>query len=179
MTGIMGFLDYKAAGEVWNEDEIKNYIDEVHAAGLRNAKSLSPSTSMRTSSSVCPRAMSTSQTTAPLYETSPSTASRSSSITSCRCSTGCAPTLPASSRGRLEQPVLRRGGARRYGAARNSQEHHRKQQRLLAPPAGSLSVWQSLNGYWHCTRISALTNCARITNTSSTASSRPVRSAAL
>ena len=34
MTGIMGFLDYKAAGEVWNEDEIKNYIDEVHAAGL-------------------------------------------------------------------------------------------------------------------------------------------------
>ena len=34
MTGIMGFLDYKAAGEVWNEDEIKSYIDEVHAAGL-------------------------------------------------------------------------------------------------------------------------------------------------
>lgn len=34
MTGIMGFLDYKAAGEVWNEDEIKNYIDEVQAAGL-------------------------------------------------------------------------------------------------------------------------------------------------
>jgi len=30
MTGIMGFLDYKAAGEVWNEDEIKSYIDEVH-----------------------------------------------------------------------------------------------------------------------------------------------------
>ena len=34
MTGIMGFLDYKAAGEVWEEDEIKAYIDEVHAAGL-------------------------------------------------------------------------------------------------------------------------------------------------
>jgi len=34
MTGIMGFLDYKAAGEVWTEEEIKNYIDEVHDAGL-------------------------------------------------------------------------------------------------------------------------------------------------
>lgn len=34
MTGVMGFLDYKAAGEVWNRDEIKAYIDEVHAAGL-------------------------------------------------------------------------------------------------------------------------------------------------
>ena len=35
MTGIMGFLDYKAAGEVWSQEEIKGYIDEVHAAGLR------------------------------------------------------------------------------------------------------------------------------------------------
>lgn len=34
MTGLMGFLDYKAAGEVWTEDEIKDYIDKVHAAGL-------------------------------------------------------------------------------------------------------------------------------------------------
>ncbi len=34
MSGIMGVLDYKAAGEVWEEDEIKAYIDEVHAAGL-------------------------------------------------------------------------------------------------------------------------------------------------
>ena len=34
MTGVMGFLDYKAAGEVWTEEEIKSYIDEVHAAGL-------------------------------------------------------------------------------------------------------------------------------------------------
>ena len=34
MTGLMGFLDYKAAGEVWTEEEIKAYIDEVHAAGL-------------------------------------------------------------------------------------------------------------------------------------------------
>jgi mannonate dehydratase len=34
MSGIMGLLDYKAAGEVWGEDEIKAYIDEVHAAGL-------------------------------------------------------------------------------------------------------------------------------------------------
>lgn len=34
MTGIMGFLDYKAAGEVWTEEEIKAYIDQVHAAGL-------------------------------------------------------------------------------------------------------------------------------------------------
>ncbi len=34
MSGIMGLLDYKAAGEVWYEDEIKTYIDEVHAAGL-------------------------------------------------------------------------------------------------------------------------------------------------
>ena len=34
MTGVMGFLDYKAAGEVWTEEEIKAYIGEVHAAGL-------------------------------------------------------------------------------------------------------------------------------------------------
>ncbi len=34
MSGIMGFLDYKAAGQVWTEEEIKAYIDEVHAAGL-------------------------------------------------------------------------------------------------------------------------------------------------
>ena len=34
MTGLMGFLDYKAAGEVWTEEEIKAYIYEVHAAGL-------------------------------------------------------------------------------------------------------------------------------------------------
>ena len=34
MTGLMGFLDYKAAGEVWTEEEIKDYIDKVHAAGL-------------------------------------------------------------------------------------------------------------------------------------------------
>lgn len=34
MTGVMGFLDYKAAEEVWTEEEIKAYIDGVHAAGL-------------------------------------------------------------------------------------------------------------------------------------------------
>lgn len=34
MSGIMGFLDYKAAGEIWTDSEIKAYIDEVHAAGL-------------------------------------------------------------------------------------------------------------------------------------------------
>ncbi len=34
MTGLMGFLDYKAAGEVWTEEEIKAYIDKIHEAGL-------------------------------------------------------------------------------------------------------------------------------------------------
>ncbi len=34
MTGIMGFLDYKKAGEVWTEDEICAYIGEVRTAGL-------------------------------------------------------------------------------------------------------------------------------------------------
>ncbi|MCC8195423.1 MAG: mannonate dehydratase [Ruminococcus sp.] len=34
VSGLMGVLDYKAAGEVWTEEEIKTYIDEVHAAGL-------------------------------------------------------------------------------------------------------------------------------------------------
>lgn len=34
MTGLMGFLDYKPAGEVWTEEEIKSYIDKVHEAGL-------------------------------------------------------------------------------------------------------------------------------------------------
>ena len=34
MTGVMGFLDYKAAGEVWTKEEIRGYIDGIHAAGL-------------------------------------------------------------------------------------------------------------------------------------------------
>lgn len=34
MSGVMGLLDYKAAGEVWEEDEIKAYVDEIHNAGL-------------------------------------------------------------------------------------------------------------------------------------------------
>ena len=34
MTGVMGFLDYKAAGEVWGKEEIKSYVDKIHAAGL-------------------------------------------------------------------------------------------------------------------------------------------------
>lgn len=34
MTGLMGLLDGKAAGEIWTEAEIKTYMDEVHAAGL-------------------------------------------------------------------------------------------------------------------------------------------------
>lgn len=34
MTGLMGLLDYKAAGEVWTEEEIKAYMDHVHASGL-------------------------------------------------------------------------------------------------------------------------------------------------
>lgn len=34
MTGLMGLLDDKAAGEDWPEEEVKAYIDEVHAAGL-------------------------------------------------------------------------------------------------------------------------------------------------
>lgn len=34
MSGLMGVLDGKAAGEVWSEEEIKAYIEEVHAAGL-------------------------------------------------------------------------------------------------------------------------------------------------
>lgn len=33
-SGLMGVLDYKAAGEVWTEEEIRAYMDEVHAAGL-------------------------------------------------------------------------------------------------------------------------------------------------
>ena len=34
MTGLMGVLDWKAAGEVWTEEEVKAYVEEVHAAGL-------------------------------------------------------------------------------------------------------------------------------------------------
>lgn len=33
-SGLMGVLDYKAAGEVWTEEEIKAYVNEVHTAGL-------------------------------------------------------------------------------------------------------------------------------------------------
>ena len=34
VSGLMGFLDYKAAGEVWTADEIAAYMDKVRAAGL-------------------------------------------------------------------------------------------------------------------------------------------------
>jgi mannonate dehydratase len=34
VSGIMGFLDDKAAGAVWTEDEISEYTASVHAAGL-------------------------------------------------------------------------------------------------------------------------------------------------
>jgi mannonate dehydratase len=34
MTGVMGFLPHKKAGEVWHEDEIGAYVEEVNAAGL-------------------------------------------------------------------------------------------------------------------------------------------------
>lgn len=34
MSGLMGVLDEKAAGEVWTEEEIQAYVDHVHAAGL-------------------------------------------------------------------------------------------------------------------------------------------------
>ncbi len=34
MSGLMGLLDEKAAGEVWTLDECKAYVDHVHAAGL-------------------------------------------------------------------------------------------------------------------------------------------------
>lgn len=34
MTGIMGVLSDKAAGEVWHKPEIKALVDQVHAAGL-------------------------------------------------------------------------------------------------------------------------------------------------
>lgn len=33
-TGLMGVIDHYAAGEVWEKDEIKAYVDQVHAAGL-------------------------------------------------------------------------------------------------------------------------------------------------
>ncbi len=34
MTGVMGFLDYKEAGEVWMREEIGAYVKEIHDAGL-------------------------------------------------------------------------------------------------------------------------------------------------
>ncbi len=34
MSGLMGVLDAKAAGEVWTDEEIAEYMEEVHAAGL-------------------------------------------------------------------------------------------------------------------------------------------------
>ena len=34
VSGIMGVLDNKAAGEIWTEEEIADYIGQVHNAGL-------------------------------------------------------------------------------------------------------------------------------------------------
>lgn len=33
-TGVMGVLDYKAAGEVWNKDEIADYVKHINDNGL-------------------------------------------------------------------------------------------------------------------------------------------------
>jgi len=33
-SGVMGVLDRKAAGEVWTREEIRAYVEEIHAAGL-------------------------------------------------------------------------------------------------------------------------------------------------
>ena len=33
-SGLMGVLDYKAAGEVWTEDEIADYVKHVNDSGL-------------------------------------------------------------------------------------------------------------------------------------------------
>ena len=35
VEGIMGFLDYKAAGDVWSKDEIAPYINEIRENGLK------------------------------------------------------------------------------------------------------------------------------------------------
>ncbi len=35
VKGIMGFLDYKAAGEVWEKDEIGAYVSEIERNGLK------------------------------------------------------------------------------------------------------------------------------------------------
>lgn len=34
MTGLMGVLNEKAAGEIWTDEEIRRYVDQVHEAGL-------------------------------------------------------------------------------------------------------------------------------------------------
>ncbi|MFI3208161.1 MAG: mannonate dehydratase [Eubacteriales bacterium] len=34
MTGLMGLLDEKAAGEIWTYEECKEYVDHIHASGL-------------------------------------------------------------------------------------------------------------------------------------------------
>ena len=34
MSGVMGLLDYRAAGEIWTLEECRKYVDEIHAAGL-------------------------------------------------------------------------------------------------------------------------------------------------
>ena len=34
MSGLMGVLDEKAAGEVWTYEECKAYVDHIHEAGL-------------------------------------------------------------------------------------------------------------------------------------------------
>lgn len=33
-TGLMGVIDHYAAGEIWEEEEIKKYVEEVHSTGL-------------------------------------------------------------------------------------------------------------------------------------------------
>ena len=87
MTGIMGLLDYKAAGEVWTDEECKEYIDGVHAAGLE----CEVIESVNVHEDIKMGVTNTSRTTSPPSATWQSTALRLSCTTSCLYLTGCVP----------------------------------------------------------------------------------------
>ena len=96
-TGLMGVLDYKAAGEVWEEDEIKAYIDEVHARRGLECEVIESVNVHEDIGSACLRDMYIENYCKSIRNLA-KYGVKVIVTTSCRCWTGCAPIWRASSR---------------------------------------------------------------------------------
>ena len=90
VTSIVWALHDKMPGEIWEIDEIQKVADQIHAYGfdMDVVESVNVHDDIKIG---LPPATSTSRTTSSASAICPSSVSRSSATTSCRCSTGPVP----------------------------------------------------------------------------------------